>query len=196
LAVALSPEERALLGRAIKRDREAFAQLYVQYHEPVLRRVQQIIRQRDEAEDIAGETFLRAWNAVDRFKDRDVSILAWLCRIAENRAFEHLKKRRPTLELDESFHLAALEETPEEVAIRRSEAADVKEAMIQLPHLQREVLSQRFYDGMDYNQVADSLGKPIGTIRVIQHRALAALKSILTQDKPARRTRPSPGALK
>lgn len=195
--MALSSEERILIGRAVKRDREAFAELYVRYHPSVMRRVQQIVYQRDEAEDIVGETFLRAWNAVDRFQDRDVSILAWLCRIAENRAFEYMKKKHPHSDLDEVAIQTSQDEGPEEVALRRSEAVDVRQAMVQLPHLQREVLSRRFLGDMDYNQVAESLGKPIGTVRVIQHRALAALRLIMAQDKSGPpSSKPSTGVLK
>jgi RNA polymerase sigma-70 factor (ECF subfamily) len=98
--MALSPEERILISRAVKRDRDAFAKLYVQYHDSVLRRVMLIVGRREEAEDITGEAFLRAWNAVDRFEDRDVSILAWLCKIAERRAYEHIRKHRPSVDLD------------------------------------------------------------------------------------------------
>jgi RNA polymerase sigma-70 factor (ECF subfamily) len=142
--MAISPEERILIARAIKRDREAFAGLYVLYYESVLRRVTAIVKRRDEAEDIAGEAFLRAWNAVDRFEDRDISILAWLCKIAERRAYEHLRKQRPAVGLDQIEVQANPEDGPEAVAERQAEAADVRRAIVKLPYVQREVISQRF----------------------------------------------------
>jgi len=60
----LSPEERKLVGRATRRDREAFAQLYVQYHSAVLHRLLTLVGNRHEADDLTSETFLRAWNGI------------------------------------------------------------------------------------------------------------------------------------
>ena len=195
--MALSPEERTLISRAIRRDREAFAQLYVQYHGAVLRRVLQIVNRRDEAEDITGETFLRAWNAVDRFQERDVSILAWLCKIGERRALEYLRKNRPVVGLEEISLQASQDESPEDIAERKAAAAEVRRALHKLPKAQREVLSQRFLNDLGYDEVAESLGKPAGTIRVIQHRALAALRLIIKEERSNRaRSRPSTGAIK
>ena len=181
--MSISAEERILISRAIKRDREAFARLYVQYHEPVLRRVMAIVKRWDEAEDIAGEAFLRAWNAVDRFEDRDISILAWLCKIAERRAYEYMRKRRPAVGLDQIEVQTSPEDGPEAVAEREAEAADVRRALVKLPHLQREVISQRFLQHLSYDAIGASLGKPVGTVRVIQHRALVAIRSILREEQ-------------
>ena len=66
--MALSSDERTLIARATKRDPEAFAQLYIQFYEPVLRRVSAIVRDRHDAEDVTSEAFLRAWNAIPRFE--------------------------------------------------------------------------------------------------------------------------------
>ena len=181
--MTISAEERILISRAVKRDREAFATLYVQYHEPVLRRVMTIVKRRDEAEDIAGEAFLRAWNAVDRFEDRDISILAWLSKIAERRAYEHIRRQRPAIGLDQVEVQTNPDDGPEAVAERQAEAADVRRAIIRLPDVQREVISQRFLQHLSYDAIGASLGKPVGTVRVIQHRALIAIRSILREER-------------
>jgi RNA polymerase sigma-70 factor (ECF subfamily) len=181
--MALSPEERILISRAVKRDREAFAKLYVQYHEAVLRRILMIVKRRDEAEDIAGEAFLRAWNAVDRFEDRDVSILAWLCKIAERRAYEHMRKSRPAFGLDQISEQASLDDGPEETAERQADAAEVRRALTKLPVVQRQVISQRFLQHLSYDAIGATLGKPVGTVRVIQHRALIAIRLIMKEER-------------
>jgi RNA polymerase sigma-70 factor (ECF subfamily) len=181
--MAVSQEERTLISRAIRRDREAFAKLYIQYHEAVLRRTMAIVKRREEAEDITGEAFLRAWNAVDRFEDRDVSILAWLCKIAERRAYEHMRKRRPTIGLDFATPQPSLDESPEDYAERQDEAAAVRRALVKLPEVQRQVIAQRFLDHLSYDDIGAALGKPVGTVRVIQHRALNAIRSILKEER-------------
>src|SRR5687767_9357218 len=99
--MAISPEERILIRRATDRDADAFATIYLRYYTPVLQKVTYLVNSRHEAEDIASETFLRAWNAIDRFEDRDVPILAWLLTIAQRVALKHLGKRRPSVSLDE-----------------------------------------------------------------------------------------------
>jgi RNA polymerase sigma-70 factor (ECF subfamily) len=177
--MAISHEERVLIAHAIKRDHEAFATLYVQYYDAVMRRVTGIVDNREEAADITSEAFLRAWNAISRFEDRDISIQAWLCTIAERLAFKHLKKRRPQVELDNVSLEANSEESPERILELQTEAADVRLALVELPDMQRQVLSKRFLEGLSYDDIGASLGKPVGTVRVIQHRALRALRVIV-----------------
>src|SRR3972149_11168270 len=97
----LSAEERKLISRATRRDREAFAQLYVRYHPAVFQRALSLVGNRQEADDLASETFLRAWNGIHRFEDRGVSIQAWLLTIAKHLALKHLVRRRRTVALDQ-----------------------------------------------------------------------------------------------
>jgi RNA polymerase sigma-70 factor (ECF subfamily) len=177
-----SPDQRTLIERAIQRDREAFAELYVKYHDPVLRRVRRVIGNQQEAFDITSEVFLRAWNTIERYEDRGLPILAWLCTIAQRLAITHLSKRRWNLGLDEIEYEVHKGETPEEIAERRSMANSLRRALVELPDLQREVLSKRFLEHLTYDEIGSSLGKRPGTVRVIQHRALRALRLIVLRN--------------
>ncbi|HWO72945.1 MAG TPA: sigma-70 family RNA polymerase sigma factor [Dehalococcoidia bacterium] len=190
--MVLSQEERILIRRAAERDREAFAILYLRYHDAVHRRVSALVSNQQEADDITSEAFLRAWNAIDRFEDRDVSILAWLSTIAQRLAFKQLSKRRPSLSLDDVSLEADGRESPEEVAERAVQAARLRRALVELPHLQREVLSKRFLEQLSYDEVGTALGKPVGTVRVIQHRALRALRSVLSRTTDMEGAKPAP----
>ena len=172
-------EERILIARAVKRDPEAFSALYVQFYYPVLRRVTTITRSRHDAEDVANEAFLRAWNAIERFQDRDVSILAWLCTIAERLAVKQVRSRRPSIAMDDDFFGAPSETYPDAIVQRNAEVATLQSALKELPTVQREVVLKRYLEGTSYKELALALGKPVGTIRVIQHRALRALRCIL-----------------
>jgi len=175
----LSAEERKLISRATRRDREAFAQLYVRYHPAVFQRALSLVGNRQEADDLASETFLRAWSAIHRFEDRGVSIQAWLLTIAQRAALRQLRKRQPGLAVDPVVLEASAEYSPEQAAERKSELEIVRRAMLALPRLQREVLAKRLLEGLSYAEVVASIGKPLGTVRVIQHRALRSLRQLI-----------------
>jgi RNA polymerase sigma-70 factor (ECF subfamily) len=176
----LSSEERTLISRAIKRDPEAFSQLYVRFYDLVLRRVSMIVGDRQDAEDVTSEAFLRAWNAIDRFQDRDVSILAWFVTIAERLAVKHMKNRRPSVDVDDVVLGAPTESSPDVLVQRAADLVTLKSAIAELPPIQREIVAKRFLDDLSYVELGLSLGKPVGTVRVIQHRALKALRGILS----------------
>ena len=191
--MALSPEERILIRRATNRDSDAFATLYLRYYTLVLRRVSYLVSSRQEAEDIASEAFLRAWNAIDRFEDRDVPILAWLLTIAQRVALKQLSKRRPNVSLDEISLEADTTESPEESVERRAQADQLRQALIELPDLQRDVLSKRFLEQLSYDEVGLAISKRAGTVRVIQHRALRALRLVLARTKELKAAKPAAG---
>jgi RNA polymerase sigma-70 factor (ECF subfamily) len=179
--MAVTEEERVIVAQAIKKDREAFADLWVLYKDRVYQRVSSIIRQPDLAEDITSEAFLRAWNAIEKYEPRDVTILAWLCRIAERVAFRELKRQKPTTELDGLMLEADATESPEYIAEQKAGDDDMLAALHGLPETQRQVLSKRFIDDLSYDDVSKMLGKSVGSVRLIQHRALKALKLIVIE---------------
>jgi len=179
--MAVTEEERVIVAQAIKKDREAFADLWVLYKDRVHQRVSSIIRQPDLAEDITSEAFLRAWNAIEKYEPRDVTILAWLCRIAERVAFRELKRQKPTTEIDGLMLEADATESPEYIAEQKAGDDDMLAALHGLPETQRQVLSKRFVDDLSYDDVSKLLGKSVGSVRLIQHRALKALKLIVIE---------------
>ena len=179
--MAISDEDRAIVALAIQKDRQAFAELWVLYKDRVYQRVVSIIRQPELAEDITSEAFLRAWNAIPKYEPRDVTILAWLCRIAERLAFRELRRQKPTIEIDELMIEADLTESPEFLAERKAGNADIIDALGGLPETQKQVLSRRFIDDLSYDEVSKLLGKSVGSVRLIQHRALKALKLVLAE---------------
>jgi RNA polymerase sigma-70 factor (ECF subfamily) len=176
------PDEATLVARAITRDREAFAELYFRHHDVVLRRVRRVIGDAQDSYDITSEVFLRAWNTIDRYEDRGVPILAWLCTIGHRLAVNHLSKRRWNLTLEQIEHEAHRGDSPEDIAERQSMATGLQQAMVKLPAMQRQVLSKRFLEELTYDEIGTSLGKRPGTVRVIQHRALRSLRSIVLRD--------------
>jgi RNA polymerase sigma-70 factor (ECF subfamily) len=181
--MALDLEERVLIARAIKRDPEAFSQLYVQFYDSVLRRVSIIVKNHHDAEDITNEAFLRAWNAMPRFQVRDISILAWFSIIAERLALKQVKNRRPSVDVEDVILGAPLDHNPDVLAEHAADVASLKAALESLPEVQREIVSRHFLEDRSYSELGLAFGKPEGTVRVIQHRALKALRVILSDKK-------------
>lgn len=181
--MATDTEERILIARAVSRDQEAFSELYVTYYDAVLRCVRRVIGNNPEAQDLTSEVFLRAWKAIDHYEDRGTSILTWLCTIAKRLSINYLEKRQDVA-LEEVEDQANRGEGPEDVAERKWVAQTLRLAIGELPDTQRDVITKRFFQYLTYGEIASSLGKAPGAVRVINHRALRSLwSSISSRDE-------------
>jgi RNA polymerase sigma-70 factor (ECF subfamily) len=172
-------EERLLVSRAIEKDAEAFTQLYDKHVVRVYRHVYYLVNDVREAEDLTAQTFLKAWEAIDHYKDRGAPILAWLLRIAHNLTISYLRARRDHGVLDEAFVDQKLHRNPEDALEQSTDEANVRKAILNLRAEQRQVIMLRFVEEMDYPQVAAVIGKSVPAVRVIQHRALGNLRKIM-----------------
>jgi RNA polymerase sigma-70 factor (ECF subfamily) len=176
--MAQETDESTIVALAIKRDPEAFTKLYELHAARVQRHIYYLVGHAQEAHDLTSETFLRAWKVIDRYEDRGVSISSWLLKIGHNLAAKHLNKRRPHASLDEAGEYPATDRSSNFVeAVCDVDVA--RNAVLQLPDIQRQVIVWRFIENMSYDEVAQLLGRPSATIRVIQFRALKRLREIL-----------------
>ena len=132
-----------------------------------------------EAEDLTAQTFLKAWEAIDRYKERGAPIIAWLLRIAHNLTISFLRSRREHGVLDEAFIDQKLHRNPEDAFEQSTDEASVRRAILNLRDEQRQVIMLRFVEEMDYSHVAAVIGKSVPAVRVIQHRALGNLRKIM-----------------
>ncbi len=172
-------EERRLVERAIARDQSAFAELYDRHVVRVYRHIYYLVNDAREAEDLTAQTFLKAWEAIDRYKERGAPIVAWLLRIAHNLTISYLRSKRDHSELDETFVDHKRGGNPEEVLEQSSDERSVREAVLRLRDEQRQVIMLRFVEEMDYREVAAVIGKSVPAVRVIQHRALGNLRKLM-----------------
>jgi len=174
------PSEDELIRRAIRRDAEAFGELYVLHLDRIYRYIFYRVGSEVDAEDLTEQVFLRAWEAIEGYRHQRYPFSSWLYRIAHNAVIDHYRTRKDLRPLDSlSFSLADEALGPEELLARKTEAACLHEAIARLPEEQQHVVSLRFIEGLRHAQVALILGKSEGAVRVIQHRALAALSAIL-----------------
>lgn len=174
-------EERRLVERAVSRDQGAFAELYDRHVVRVYRHIYYLVSDAREAEDLTAQTFLKAWEAIDRYKERGAPFVAWLLRIAHNLTISFLRSRRDHSELDEGFVDHKRGGNPEESLEQATDERSVRAAVARLREEQRQVIMLRFVEELDYREVAAMIGKSVPAVRVIQHRALGNLRKLMQE---------------
>ncbi|MEM7503296.1 MAG: RNA polymerase sigma factor RpoE [Pseudomonadota bacterium] len=173
-----------LVRRVQRGDKGAFDLLVLKYQHKIVNLVLRYVRDPDQALDIAQEAFLKAYRALPRFRG-DSAFYTWLYRIAVNTAKNYLaaQRRRPMdVELDlqdpEQYDLhAKLKETdtPEGVTLSRELNETVQRAIEALPEDLRTAIVLRELDGMSYEEIAQTMECPVGTVRSRIFRARDAI---------------------
>jgi RNA polymerase sigma-70 factor (ECF subfamily) len=172
-------EERALVQRAIRHDREAFAQLYDRFVEKIFRYIYYKVGTRAEAEDLTAQVFMKAWEAIGHYQWMDRPFAAWLYRIAHNNVVDYFRMRRDVSSLDEMPFIEEENAASLEELTQQHMTADVlRRAISRLTQDQQRVIILRFLEGYSTEQVAQILDKQPGAVRTLQHRALAGLSNI------------------
>lgn len=152
------------------------ADLYEEYYGKIARYVYVHIGNREEAEDIAGEVFLKALNSLKSYREQGVPMQGWLFRIAHNLTVDHLRKmdKRRTVPIDSAALLG--NDDPADTAEKNIEFERVTEAMKQLTIEQREVINLRFFGGFTSKEVGEILSKSDGAVREMQRAAIEKIR--------------------
>jgi len=176
-----------LVERAVAGDQKAYELLVIKYQRRIQRLIGRMVRDVDLVEDIAQETFIRAYRALAQFRG-DAQFYTWLYRIAVNTAKKALMelKRDPTVS-ENSFkssdddETSPLEneltssETPEALLASKEIAAMVNAAMEALPEELRQAITLREIEGLSYEEISEVMSCPIGTVRSRIFRAREAI---------------------
>jgi RNA polymerase sigma-70 factor (ECF subfamily) len=158
------------------------ASQYEEYYDKIVRYAYVHIGNRTEAEDIAGEVFLKALESLKSYEDRGIPMQAWLFRIAHNLVVDHLRKaaKRKTVPID--IVQAESDDNPVTAAEKNIELERVTKAMEQLTREQREVLGLRFFGGLTSKEAGSILNKSDGAVREMQRAAIEKLRKLLVTD--------------
>lgn len=175
-------EVTALAARAATGDGEAFGQVYDLYMDRVYRYIYYRLGNARDAEDLTEQVFLDAWRAMPRFRASETPVIAWLMRIAQNAVIDHLRTRKAREPLDDGIVDESLWSDPVALADLRCTQAELRRAILRLKPEQQQVILMRFIEGLGYPEVAAAMRKREGAVRVIQHRALIALREALTKE--------------
>lgn len=188
---APAPDADALLvERAVAGDQRAFELLVIKYQRRVERLIGRMVRDVDLVEDIAQETFIRAYRALHKFRG-DAQFYTWLYRIAVNTAKKFLLelKRDPTVSQsslvrgdddDETFrpkNEPITYESPESVLAAKEIGQAVNAALEALPDDLKQAITLREMDGLSYEDIAELMNCPIGTVRSRIFRAREAISA-------------------
>lgn len=185
-----SDSDLQLVERTNAGDQRAFELLVIKYQRRIERLIARMVRDTDLVQDIAQETFIRAYRALHQFRG-EAQFYTWLYRIAVNTAKKALldMKRNPVVtesairsqdEEDETYRLGTeltTDETPETVLAAQEIAQAVNAAMAALPEELRQAVTLREIEGLSYEEIASAMGCPIGTVRSRIFRAREAISA-------------------
>lgn len=163
-------EESILVPNALSGDQEAFLALADACKDTVARIAYYVVGNRDEAEDITSEAFLKAWISLGT-KKNDIPFKVWVSRIAKNAAIDRLRKRRPIpIDLQPNHR-----DEPEEIL-------DVRRELMSLPVDMRLPLTMMYYDDMSIADIAKVMHIPEGTVKSRIHNAKERMRKRLGND--------------
>ncbi len=184
-----SLDDAAVVGAALKGRSEACEEIVRRYERPIFGLIARMVRDDAQAEDLTQDTFLKMFRALARY-DPAMRFSSWLFRIAHNTAIDYLRQRKLLVAMpvddpdDESDPLQSLPDpsaiSPERSAERAELAAAVDSALDRVRPDYRAVLVLRYQEGLEYQDIADILGAPLGTVKTFLHRGRRELARELT----------------
>ena len=168
------PTDHQLVLRVQKGDKRAFDLLVLKYQYKLQAIVSRFVRDTDEVADVTQEAFIKAYRALPKFRG-DSQFYTWLYRIAINTAKNYLvsKSRRPSstdIDVADAEQFADNEKliddtSPEDFIMTQELGQVINDSLSQLPEDLRTALTLREFEGMSYEEIADVMGCPVGTVR-------------------------------
>jgi len=172
--------DEVLIARVKKGDCEAFNPLVERYKMPLYKVLYRMVHNRDDAEDLVEEAFIKAYRAISRF-DLDRSFYAWICRIAVNNAINYIKKERrgqvQSIGMVE-YRLIAEKGNPVKMTREKILKERINAAIAKLPEEYRMILVLRVDDEYSYEEIGNMLKIPKGTVMSRLARARQKLKKL------------------
>lgn len=166
-------DEHSLLERVQQHDQRALADVHDLYFDQIFNYISYRLNDSDLAADLTGEVFLALIKALKRGKPPQTTLKGWLYAVARNLVVDHLKRRVMTVPLFDD--LVSDEPSLTDQAYLSQIMPTLKEAVLKLTEEQQDVIALRFGQGLSLAETADLMGKTIGSVKALQHRALASL---------------------
>jgi RNA polymerase sigma-70 factor, ECF subfamily len=181
LGKAVSDDDRPLIERVRRGDQDAARTLYERYFDRIYNYVYARLGRAEDAEDLAIDTMTRSLTRLDLFQDQGVAFSSWVYRIAHNATIDHYRRHgKVTLvPLDDATLPQSAD--PSELALEQLSNEDLRQALRDLTDEQQQVLILRFFQDLTAAQVAGIMGKSVGAVQALQHRALGSLERSLKE---------------
>lgn len=157
-------------------DRDAFGKLYDIYLDAVYRFVYVRVGNRQDAEDITEQIFISMFTAINRYVDNGLPFEAWMYRIARNKVTDYYRKHKSHVQLEEIAEAVDTHPLPEEQTEINLSKEAVMKSLIRIPSQYQEIIVLKFIEDKTNEEISTMLEKPIAHIRVLQHRAIQALR--------------------
>ena len=185
----MGTDDHRLIAESLAGHSAAFGELVRRYQDRLYNTVFRLVDNADDAQDVVQEAFLSAYQSLDSFKG-DSLFFTWLYRIAVNTAISHRRKRRPVARLvgsDGDILIDPLDPSeltrPGSALEQAEEERRLMRALSRLSPEHRAVLVMKDLHGQRYEEMAETLRVPVGTIRSRLHRARLELRELLAQDE-------------
>jgi RNA polymerase sigma-70 factor, ECF subfamily len=183
-------EDHELVGLALEGRESAFRELLARYERPIYTQIWRMVRDTGLAEDLAQEAFVRAFRALPSYNPQH-RFSSWIFRVAHNLTIDHLRKKRlDTVSLDAprlgsqpeaspALQVASPGASPEEETLNRELGAQIETAIDALRPEYRAAILLRHVEGRSYEEVAEILELPLGTVKTYIHRGRLELRELL-----------------
>src|SRR3989344_3270603 len=172
--------EEKLIKDAINGEASAFGLLYDRYQPKIYRFIYLKVSHREEAEDLAHQVFLSAWEKIEsfQFKENSSYFSGWLYQIARNKIIDHYRTRKNNLDISK-IQIIDEKNRPESAFEKNLNIKEIKQAISLLNPNEQDVIIMRFVEELSPKETSKALGKSEVSIRITKHRAIKKLKNIL-----------------
>lgn len=182
-----------LIDQAVDGDEKAYAQLLQRYRRPVYHMILKMVRNVDDAEDLTIESFAKAFRSLHRFK-KDFTFSTWLFRIATNNTIDFIRKKKlRTLSIENTYtdddgqsvsiEIEDGKPDPQEEAIRSQKRQLIQLFVSALPSKYQRLVRLRYFSELSYEEIAEELNAPLGTVKAQLHRARELLYDMVKNKK-------------
>lgn len=174
-------DDQQLVSLALEGDHTAFEYLFNRYREAIRQLLIQRAGSESDADDLLQETFIKVYLHLDRYKET-YTFGQWLYTIARNTFIDYVRRRQDDLSIDERFSApASSAPTPEESVIRLQQRAQIDHYLEILSPRYRQLIQMRFFEEYSYEEIAEKLQLPMGTVKTQIHRARERMCELIRQ---------------
>lgn len=172
-------EEYELISNVLRGNQKAFREIVERYHSMAYAAVRAVMGERDEIEDVLQGVFIKVYQGLNRFRG-DAKLSTWIYRIARNEAINHVARVVPeTVPVDSIETEAAASENPERKYRKRRLRAQLEAGLSRLESDQRMAIELRYLGERSYQEIAEIMDIPLGTVKTHIFRGKVALRKIL-----------------
>ena len=176
----MSDDDRGLVEKAIAGDERSFAKILEEHYRLIYSVVRGIVGPGGDPEDVVQEVLIKIFRALPGFRG-EARLSTWIYRVARNEALNALEKRRPSLvPIDDCEELADGDEDPAAAHRRKVTRERLERLMGRLDEPQRVALELRYMGEKSYEEIADIMGIPLGTVKTYIYRGKLSLKRMMT----------------